>query len=69
MKPISIALTISALGLAACAPAPVTEPISDQNYGGKYGSSASHTVTRSSRGCPDWANVMHRGDMYCLANN
>lgn len=67
MKPISIALIATVLGLAACAPAPAPEPVTDQNYGGKY--NASHTVSRGHLACPDWASFMYRGDMYCTDNN
>ena len=64
-KTLGMTLTVAALGLAACAPAPAPEPVTDQNYGGKF-SGSSHGVVTRSRGCPDWAQKMYRGDLYCL---
>lgn len=67
LKPIAIAFAVATVGLAGCTTAPAPEPVTDQNYGGKLGGSGAY-VTRSTYRCPDWANVMHRGDLYCLKN-
>ena len=65
---IATTLTVAALALTACAP--VLDPVSDQNYGGKV--DASHTTSGAAvtrfRGCPEWAPKIYRGDMYCLDN-
>lgn len=66
MKPIAIALTVATVALAGCAPATGPEPVTNQNYGGKVSAGHSGVVTRGAYRCPDWANTMHRGDLYCL---
>ena len=66
IQPIAAALTVATLTLAGCSETVGTVPITDQNYGGKVGAAHSGVVTRGSYRCPDWANVMHRGDLYCL---
>lgn len=69
-KTLAMTFAVAALGLAACAPAPGPEPITDQNYGGKVSSSAGYAASGAAvtrfRGCPSWAPNMYRGDLYCL---
>jgi hypothetical protein len=69
-KTIALTLTVAALTLSACAPAPAPEPVTDQDYGGKVDSGHTGTsgVVTLFRGCPEWAPIVYRGDLYCLKN-
>ena len=67
LKPISVALVVSLAGLAGCAPSTTPDPVVEQYYDGGHSGSGSY-VARSSNRCPNWANVIHRGDLYCLKN-
>lgn len=66
MKSVAATLTVAIMALAGCSETVGTEPITNQNYGGKVGAAHGGVVTRGAYRCPDWANVMHRGDLYCL---
>ena len=68
MKPTAIALTLATVMLSGCATTG-TDPITDQNYGGKIDarSGGGHYVTRgASYRCPDWAGTHYRGNLICI---